>query len=195
MKKFLTILLTVLLFIAKPVLAQTSTQDTISIQDSLAAMADSLAFEQAVGTQQSLDINTIGAYLLNISKMIYWNRYIENFVIGVTDYKTQYRLNQYFSNKTIHGLKVNVIYISPQTAPFTNLIFIPPKKNKNLQSILQNYAGRNVIFVSANSMDWPNVDFVLKPTENDIIIRANKDNLNQKQVSITPLLAGLSMVY
>ncbi len=193
MKKLLIITLILLTAGLSILNAQSTPSDTLKQADSAALAADSLAFEQTASTQ--IDINTSAAYLLNISKMIFWPKYRETFVIGVTDYKTSFLLSKYFSNKSIHGHKVEVIYITPQSTPYVNLIFIPYGKNKSLSQIIQSYSGDNVIFISANRQDWFTVDFVLKQTKNDIILRANKDNLAKKHVTITPLLAGLSMVY
>ncbi len=195
MKKLSIILIALFTFEVSISFSQTTTNDTITKQDSLAALADSLAFDQPVAQNQKLNIHIVGDYLLNISKMIFWPSYSDNFIIGVTDYNTQYLLNQYFSNKKIHGLSVNVVFINHLNSPFVNLIYIPPKKNANLSLILQNYTDRDVIFVSANRLDWAKVDFVIKPVKDDIVIRANKDNIAQKKVIIDPLLAGLSMVY
>ena len=165
--------------------------DTISSQDT--TIIDSISTSNTLNL--NIDNYTAGSYIQNISKMIFWPRYGSNFVIGVTDFNTKYFLNRFFLNRKIHGLKVKIIYITETNSPFVNLIYIPNKKNFNTKQIIQNYNKMPVIFISANRSDWPLVDFVFKPTANDLIIRANKNNLSKKKVILTPMLQGLSMVY
>ncbi len=192
MKKILFIFSVLLFSLVNITRAQTAA-DSLKQQATLNLQTDSLVAQG--NASQILNTNITGIYLHNISSMIFWPRYAKNFIIGVTDSKTQDSLSNYFKNKKIHGLSVKVILISAVNTPFVNVIFIPLNKNKKLPAIIQNYAGHNVVFISANRQDWAIADFVLKPSGNDILIRANKNNIKQKNVIITPLLAGLSMVY
>jgi len=161
--------------------------DTSVVGDTIIDLQDNLNIK--------LNKSTEAIYVLNISKMIFWQEYGEKFIIGVTDKITADEFRKFFKERYIHGHQVQILYITHTISPFVNIIYIPQGKNNNLAQIINNYQGKNVIFLSANRIDWTIVDFVIKPTNNDIVIRANKKNLNQKNVIITPLLKGLSMIY
>ncbi len=132
-------------------------------------------------------------FILTISKMIFWNKYLSNFRIGVTDLKLKYALEKYMDNKTIHGLPVEVVLINDQTAPSVNLIYIPQGGNKKIDAILQNYSGTNTVFVSENFEDRKKVDITLLKINNTHKIWINTPVINQKNVYILPQLKAYSI--
>ncbi len=170
--------------------AQTITIDTNQVADS--AKTDSVLNQQmAILPATDLSPSDIGNYLLNLSRLLFWEKYTDAFVIGVTDERLEYFLSNYFMERKIHGLPVKVVLVNANTFPWANIVFLTKKSRGLIQQLQSNYAKTQTVIISEVPVDVANFSFSLvmvKTASGKFVYtyRYNLSRLKAKGVYVMP---------
>ncbi len=192
MKKFITLLtISAILFVFNhSLLAQTVTVDTNQATDST-KIDTTQSQPVAVMPIKGISPTEIGDYILNLSRLLFWEKYKESFIIGVTDSRLEYFLTKYFADRTLHGLPVKVVLVNANTLPWANIIFLS-KKNRDLIPKLQSaYSRTQTVIISEAPQDIAYFSFslvMIKIPSGDLIhtYRYNPMRLKAKGVYVLP---------
>src|SRR5688572_23585008 len=100
---------------------------------------------------QNSDEELRAAYIYNFAKYIRWPNDNPNFIIGVygNDKNSELALQTTLKGKKIAGKDIVIKTIEDnQTIASCNILYCPDIENKELASILEQIAGKNVLLVT-----------------------------------------------
>ncbi len=190
-------------------LQDTANTDTATVDTTTGGITDTANAANQLLQQQTLGpgikyspvipLDVAKNFIANISRMLFWPSYQEDFVIGVTNDMVKYELARFFQNKRIHGRSVVVLLVNENSLPLVNLIYVTHDRSGLIPTLDLTYQGKSVVIISENPNDVTTADIVLLPTytsdgDKTYSYEYNTFSLQNKGIYIMPELKAYSTV-